>query len=42
MQDWAEIRHLHGAEQMSVRAIASRLGISRDTVSERWPSMVRR
>ncbi|MBC7595223.1 MAG: IS21 family transposase [Kineosporiaceae bacterium] len=33
LQDWAEIRHLHGAEQMSVRAIASRLGISRDTVS---------
>lgn len=33
LQDWAEIRHLHGAEQMSVRAIAARLGISRDTVS---------
>ena len=32
-QDWAEIRHLHVSEGMSVRAIASRLGTARDTVS---------
>ena len=34
MQDWAEIRHLHVSEGMSVRAIANRLGIARDTVSK--------
>lgn len=33
MQDWAQIRYLHGSEGMSVRAIAARLGLSRDTVS---------
>ena len=33
MQDWAEIRHLHVSEGMSVRAIATRLGVARDTVS---------
>lgn len=33
LQDWAEIRHLHVSEGMSVRAIANRLGIARDTVS---------
>jgi AcrR family transcriptional regulator len=33
VQDWAQIRYLHGSEGMSIRAIASRLGLSRDTVS---------
>ena len=33
MQDWAEVRHLHVSEGMSVRAIANRLGIARETVS---------
>jgi hypothetical protein len=33
VQDWAQIRYLHGSEQLSVRAIATRLGLSRDTVS---------
>ena len=33
MQDWAQIRYLHGSEQLSVRAIAARLGLSRETVS---------
>jgi hypothetical protein len=33
VQDWAQIRYLHGSEGMSVRAIAARLGLSRDTVS---------
>jgi transposase len=33
LQDWAEIRHLHVSEGMSVRAIARRLGVARDTVS---------
>ena len=28
MQDWAEIRHLHFAEGLSARAIASRLGLA--------------
>lgn len=42
LQDWAEIRHLHGAEGMSVRAIAARLGLSRDTVAELSSRMVRR
>lgn len=32
MEDWAEIRQLHGAEQMPVRAIARKLGIGRNTV----------
>ncbi|GGX45743.1 hypothetical protein GCM10010353_70640 [Streptomyces chryseus] len=32
MEDWAEIRRLHRAEQMPVRAIARRLGIARNTV----------
>jgi transposase len=31
--DWAQIRYLHGSEGMSIRAIAARLGLSRDTVS---------
>ena len=33
VQDWAEIRHLHFAEGLSARAIASRLGLARATVS---------
>ena len=33
MQDWAEIRHLHFSEGLSGRAIASRLGLARATVS---------
>jgi Helix-turn-helix domain len=33
VQDWAQIRYLHGSEGMSIRAIAARLGLSRDTVS---------
>lgn len=32
MEDWAEIRRLHRAEQMQVRAIARHLGISKNTV----------
>jgi transcriptional regulator with XRE-family HTH domain len=33
VQDWAQIRYLHGSEQLSERAIAARLGLSRQTVS---------
>jgi transposase len=33
VQDWAEIRHLHFSEGMSIRAIASQLGLSRVTVT---------
>jgi IS30 family transposase len=33
VQDWAQIRYLRGSEGMSVRAIAARLGLSRDTAS---------
>ncbi|WP_169338159.1 MarR family transcriptional regulator, partial [Nocardia vinacea] len=33
VQDWAQIRYLHASEGLSMRAIATRLGISRDTVS---------
>jgi hypothetical protein len=40
LQDWAEIRHLHGAEGMSIRAIAVRLGVSRDAVSRAGNSVV--
>ena len=32
MEDWAEIRRLHRAEQMPIKAIARRLGIGRNTV----------
>ncbi|MGP4014232.1 IS21 family transposase [Streptomyces sp. 4N124] len=32
VEDWAEIRRLHRAEQMPIRAIARKLGISRTTV----------
>jgi transposase len=33
VQDWAQIRYLHGSEQLSERAIAARLGLARETVS---------
>jgi hypothetical protein len=33
VQDWAQIRYLHGSEGLSIRAVAARLGLSRDTVS---------
>ncbi|MFI1184578.1 helix-turn-helix domain-containing protein, partial [Streptomyces sp. NPDC020799] len=32
VEDWAEIRRLHRAEKMPVRAIARKLGIARNTV----------
>ncbi len=32
VEDWAEIRRLHRAEKMSIKAIAARLGIARNTV----------
>jgi transposase len=32
VEDWAEIRRLHRAEQMSIKAIAGRLGVARNTV----------
>src|SRR5437763_16286451 len=34
VEDWAEIRRLHRAEGMGVRAIARHLGIARNTVRE--------
>lgn len=34
LQDWGAIRHAHSAEGESIRSIAKRLGISRDTVSK--------
>ena len=47
LKEWAEIRHLHASESMSIRAIAARLEISRDTVAgaiaaEVSPKYVRR
>ena len=32
VEEWAEIRRLHVAEGMGVRAIARRLGVARNTV----------
>ena len=32
VEDWAEIRRLHRAEGMSIKAIAARLGVARNTV----------
>jgi transposase len=32
VEDWAEIRRLHGAEGMAVKAIARRMGVERNTV----------
>ena len=34
MEDWAEIRRLHRAEGLAIRAIARRLGMSRNTVKK--------
>ena len=34
MEDWAEIRRLHRAEGMGIRAIARHLGVARNTVRE--------
>jgi transposase len=34
VEDWAEIRRLHRAEKMSIKAIARRLGVARNTVRE--------
>jgi len=33
MEDWALIRHLYHSEKLSKRAIATKLGIARDTVT---------
>ena len=32
MEDWAEIRRLHRVEGMAIKAIARRLGVSRNAV----------
>lgn len=32
MENWAEIRRLHRVEQMAIKAIARRLGVSRNAV----------
>ena len=32
VEEWAEIRRLHRAESMGVKAIARRLGVARNTV----------
>ena len=32
VEDWAEIRRLHRAEQMPIKAIARVMGISKNTV----------
>ena len=34
VEDWAEIRRLHRAEGMGIKAIARRLGVARNTVRE--------
>ena len=34
MEEWAEIRRLHRAEGLGIKAIARRLGISRNTVRD--------
>ena len=34
VEDWAEIRRLHRAEKMPIKAIVRHLGISRNTVRE--------
>ena len=34
VEDWAEIRRLHRAERMSIKAIVRRLGVARNTVRE--------
>jgi transposase len=46
VEDWAEIRRLHRAEQMPIRAIARHLGISKNTVKHAlasdWPPVYQR
>ncbi|WP_280480071.1 helix-turn-helix domain-containing protein, partial [Nocardia cyriacigeorgica] len=34
VEDWAEIRRLHRSEGMAIRAIARRMGISKNTVKK--------
>jgi DNA-binding GntR family transcriptional regulator len=34
VEDWAEIRRLHRAEKIAIKAIARRLGIARNTVRD--------
>jgi transposase len=34
VEDWAEIRRLHRAEAMPIKAIARRMGISKNTVKQ--------
>ena len=40
VKEWAEIRHLHGSEGMSIRRIATHLGVARDTVAKALASEV--
>jgi len=42
VEDWAEIRRLHRAEEVPIRAVARHLGISKNTVKRRWPLTSRR
>ena len=47
MEDWAEIRRLHRAEGVSIKEIARRTGLARNTVrtavrSDEPPSYVRK
>jgi len=41
VEDWAEIRRLHNAERMSIKAIARRLGVARSTVRQALRSEAR-
>ena len=34
VEQWAEIRRLHFAERVGIKAIAGQLGLARDTVRE--------
>jgi transposase len=34
VKEWADIRHLQFSEGLSIRAIATRLGVARDTVTK--------
>ncbi len=38
VEDWAEIRRLHFAEELGIKTIAKRLGVARNTVriAVRW------
>ncbi|MFI7504618.1 hypothetical protein ACIBVL_40335 [Streptomyces sp. NPDC049687] len=40
VEGWAEIRHLHQAEQMPIRAIARHLGISTRQAADRWTWLI--